>query len=165
MIINKYHCIILMVCSLFYSCIANRTIKFKPFIDSNGLTVVNNISKTEYFCTTINNERIIAPINGIEFSGGNEVLINYLDSIYYNHPTYNGLNVNLNEFFYILFDEYLNIKEVRVIEFEKRSKEYEYTQNKIRTIFKDALFDTKGLWIKRKMNSKWYIYIHRHKIN
>ena len=164
MIINKYHCIILIICSLLYSCIANRTMKFKPFIDPSGLTVVNNISKINYFCVTTNNERIIAPINGIEFLGGNEALKNYLDSIYYNHPTYNGLNTNLIEFFYILFDESLNIKEVRVLEFEKRSKEYEYIQNKIRTIYKDALLNSKGLWIKRKMNSKWYIYIHRHTI-
>lgn len=160
--INKHFYILLIISSISLSCITNQSVNFKPFIDSNGLIVVTNISKTKYFCTTIDNHRINAPLNGVEFSGGNEALISYLDSIYHNHYTYNGLNTNLIEFFYLLFDENLNIKEVRVIEFEKRSKKYEYKQNTVRTIFKEALFDTKGLWLKRKMNSKWYVYLHRH---
>ncbi len=162
MITKKHIFLIIFFFVAFINSATKNQISFKPIVDTNGLIVMNKIFNNTYVCTTLNNQEIIAPIDGVQFIGGDDNLRIYLDSIYYNHPTFVGDHCNLIEFFYILFDDNLKIKEVRVIEFQKRSKEYEQTENRVRLLFKEALYKTEGLWIKNVPDSKWYVYLHRH---
>lgn len=106
---------------------------------------------------TENGEKIIANVGGVEFDGGKDSLSAYLLSKYINHPNYNHTEYNVYEHFLILFDEHLDIKEVRIMHRKYADNERFYYDN----IFIEALKSTTGMWHKTVEGKKWYYYLHR----
>jgi hypothetical protein len=122
------------------------------------------MSNNFFYCKTLNNKKIIAPIDGVKFNGGEELLKNYLDSAYYNSPVYNHIDYNIIEFYYLLFDKDLNIREVRVLDLHKRPNDYDKIRQSINVVLIDALQNTEGQWMEKIPDKKWYVYIYRHTI-
>ncbi|GAK37019.1 hypothetical protein JCM15093_2233 [Bacteroides graminisolvens DSM 19988 = JCM 15093] len=66
----------------------------------------------------------------------------------------------MHEYFIVLFDENLKIREVRIL----YRKGYNNERFFYDSIFVNALKNTTGMWHKTIENKKWYTYLHRQKI-
>ncbi|MCP9610824.1 hypothetical protein [Coprobacter tertius] len=91
------------------------------------------------------------------FKGGYEAFTAYCDSIYYNRDDYNYDELNASAIFVILFDENLEIKDVRIL------KRIAYNNNKYDydALVKRILWSTEGKWVKKDENDhcKWYFHL------
>jgi hypothetical protein len=133
----------------------------KPIVDINGLVIIDKVSDNKVSYVRENGERIEVFSKGIGFYGGQEALKKYLDSIYYNNPDYHNYSeFNILESFIILFDAYLNIKEVRIMSRHNTENKRFYYDD----IFINALQSTNGKWHKIIENKEWYYYLHRQRI-
>ncbi|WP_291528470.1 hypothetical protein [Bacteroides sp. UBA939] len=153
---------ILIIIVLSFSCCSCTTPRMgsKPIVDINGFVIIDKVSNKSVFYIRENGERIKCS-KGIEFDGGREALKGYLDSVYYNNPNYHKYSeFNVLETFIILFDEYLNIKEVRIMHRYYADNERFYYDS----LFVNALQNTNGKWYENIQNKKWYYYLHRQRI-
>lgn len=129
--------------------------------DINGCIIIEKTDSSKVYYVREDGGKLITNLGGLEFDGGKDSLKAYLDSIFYNNPDYhNHSEFNVLEFFFILFDENLNIVEVRIMH-------RNYAENKrfyYDSIFVNALKNSKGRWNKTIPDNGWYTYIHRHRI-
>lgn len=145
--------VIIMLCYFFTASKTNG----QPIVDINGLVIIENVNG-EVFYVKENGERIRVYSKTIEFNGGKDSLSAYLGKKYINHPDYNYTDYNMLETFFVLFDEKLNIVEVRIMKRPHNEKFY------YDSIFIDALKSTKGMWYKIVENKEWYYYMHRQRV-
>jgi len=142
-------------------CEAKKKIQRHAIEDIHGrpISFLLKDGKVGYY--TENGEKIIVNVvRGIEFNGGKDSLSAYLLTKYINHPSYNYQEYNVYEYFFILFDKNLDIKEVRIMYRKYADNERFYYDS----IFIEALKNTTGMWYKTVENQEWYIYLHRQKI-
>lgn len=97
---------------------------------------------------------IIASLD-IESTMDNNQLDSFLDSVYYLNKK-NPIDINGLAYYCILFNEELNISEVRILKrygFEKKDNETD-------SIIIKSIRSTEGFWKNKSENHcKWYIYI------
>jgi len=118
----------------------------------------NKDNREIYFCE--NGKKIEAYLGGVEFNGGRDSLSAYLGEKYVNSPLYNYKDYNIIEYFYLLLDKNLKVKEVRILYRRyDNNKRFYYD-----SIFVDALKNTTGMWHKTVENQKWYTYLHRQRV-
>lgn len=87
---------------------------------------------------------------------GIESLNSFLDSLYYAHFTERTYReVNLHEFYTILFDDKLCIRDVRIIHPPRKLFDYEKAYFRLA---KKILSGTGGKWIKQVPNGHWGFY-------
>lgn len=99
-------------------------------------------------------------MGGIEFNGGRDSLSAYLGEKYVNAPHYNHEDYNIIEYFILLLNKNLEVKEVRIVYRQyDNNKRFYYD-----SIFVDALKNTTGMWHKTVENQEWYAYLHRQRI-
>ncbi|MDR1004650.1 MAG: hypothetical protein LBL97_06575 [Prevotellaceae bacterium] len=96
----------------------------------------------------------------IEFNGGKDSLKSYMNHLYYYGPAYDPTlpDFNYNESYYILFDNDLNIIEVRKA--KKRPHASEYYDR----IFIDGLKKSKNMWHKIIEGRKWYVALVSYRV-
>lgn len=92
----------------------------------------------------------------IQFKGGYKSLSAFCDSLYYNREDYNYDELNARALYVILFDQFLKIKEVRILKrLAYNNLKYNYDD-----LIKKILFSTEGHWVKTNDNkSNWYFYL------
>lgn len=98
-----------------------------------------------------NGERICVSSDDIEFIYGADSLLSYIAG-YYSDPRNNFKEYNRMELFVVLFDENLNIVEVRNTQLPNQDIEAEYFK-----IINEKIKNTQGLW-REKASRKWYYY-------
>lgn len=129
--------------------------------DINGCTIIEKIDSSKVYYVREDGGKLIANLGGLEFDGGKDSLKTYLDSVFYNNPDYhNHSEFNVLENFFILFDENMNIEEVRIMY-------RNYADNKrfyYDSVFVNALKTSTGRWHKTVSNNGWYTKFHRHRI-
>jgi len=156
--ISKFYYIIAFIS--FLCCSSAKTLS-DVIKDTDGCPIIEKVDSTKVYYIKEDGIKMIAYLGGIEFNGGKDVLKELLDSVYYNNPDYHNYSeFNVLENFFILFDNNLNIKEVRVMYRIYADNERYYYDN----IFVDALKNTTGLWHKTIENQEWYVYLHRQRI-
>lgn len=92
----------------------------------------------------------------VRFIGGYQALSCYFDSLYFNREDYDENELNALFYYTILFNEKLEIKEVKIIQREGYNNlKYDYD-----SLIKRILFSTEGQWeksIKANSHEKWYL--------
>lgn len=103
---------------------------------------------------TLDGQKVIAHIaHGVEFNAGKDSLDNYVKKFYYNQEGYDYIELNQRIVFSILFDDNLNIIEVRQLPPRFLRKEECYKK-----LFINILKSTAGMWHKTIEHKEWYIY-------
>jgi len=156
----KYIAVFIGILTGLCYCQSGKRIQQQAIKDIQGRPISSLLkdNKTTYYSE--NGEKIIAYVGGVEFNGGRDSLSAYLLTKYVNHPSYNYEEYNVYEYFVILFDKNLDIKEVRIMYRKYADNERFYYDN----IFIDALKSTTGMWHKTVENQEWYTYLYRQRI-
>ena len=143
----------------FACCGSHKTNQQQVVKDIQGYPIYSLLKNNKFLYYTKDGKKLIADVGEIEFTGGRDSLSAYLLTRYINHPNYNYREYNVYEYFFILFDENLDIKEIRImgLKYADRTKFYY-------DIFIESLKNTIGMWYKKTENKKWYIYLHRQMI-
>jgi hypothetical protein len=160
MIFNKRQ--ILIISSFITIFLGSCSISKTPTIFDVEQHVVLSIHKDKMIYSNNNAEKyhVISGNQFIEYVDGIDTLKSLFLKEYYSH-CYNGTEYNIFERIYILFDNELNIKEVRI---QKRPLEERTTYEKF---IVDFFIKSSGKWIyknssientKNTKNTKWYIY-------
>ena len=152
----KYIMLFISTLLFFYSCVLQKNVQQDSLKDiyGNPISYLIESRKTIYFFE--NGKKVIAYLGGVEFNGGQDSLSTYLLTKYVNHPDYNYNEYNMIEYFFILFDRNLEIKEVRIMKKKQDEKRFYYDN-----IFIDAFKSTNGMWHKTVEGKRWYIYMHQ----
>lgn len=161
MMIEKKHIILSIGVLIGFCCCTSHNKTQRQFTqDIHGYPLTSLLKDDKAIYHTENGEKLIANVGGVEFNGERDSLSAYLLSKYIHHPNYNNIEYNVCEHFFILFNEHLDIKEVRIMYRKYANNERFYYD----TIFVDALKNTTGMWHKTVENKKWYYYLHRQRI-
>ena len=172
----RYIAVLITVLTGFYFCRAEKqtkrqkgeiyenscdSIRQQALIDIHGQPIIYLLDENKAVYYREDGFKIIVHYNrGVEFIGGKDSLSVYLLTKYINHLSYNHLEYNVHENFFILFDKNLDIKEVRIMYRNNANNERFYYDN----IFIDALKNTVGMWNKIVEDAEWYVYLHRQRI-
>jgi hypothetical protein len=161
MISRFYHIGMFVLFLICFPCCSLTKTSSNPIKDINGYSIIEKIDSSKVYYVKEDGVKLIAGLGGIEFNGGKDALKTYLDSAFYNNPDYhNYREFNVLENFFILFDENLNIEEIRIMY-------RNYADNKrfyYDSIFVDALKNSSGRWHKTVLNNGLYTYFHRHRV-
>lgn len=144
-----------------FQCVSSKRTNSYSIKDINNYPIIKRIDSSKVYYVKKDGTKLIGCLGGVEFNGGNDILKKHLDSIYYSNPNYNNYSeFNVLENFFILFDEKLNIEEVRIMNRRYANNERFYYDS----IFVNALKNTTGMWHKTIEDQEWYIYLHRQRI-
>lgn len=157
MLIKRIYIILFIAIAIGF-CFCTSQNKVQPqFVEDISGYPVSSLSKDgKVIYYTKDGKKVIANVGGVEFNGGRDSLSAYLLQKYVDHSGYNYDEYNVYEHFILLFDENLDIKEVRIINRKHRDNKRSYYD----TIFVEALESTRGMWHKTIENKKWYFHIH-----
>ena len=91
----------------------------------------------------------------MDFKEGKDSLDRYVKKIYYAPQNYDDIELNQRIVFFILFDEDLNVSEVRQLypPFGREPKRF-------RNMFVEIFNSTKGMWIKKVEGDDFYAYVY-----
>lgn len=160
--ITKWYNFGLIIGILFtiYSCKSGMNIQQKAVKDIYGKPICYLLKNNDVIYFSDEGVKIKAILGGVEFNKGPDSLSKYLLKKYVNNPSYKYDEYNIHEYFYILFDNNLVIKEVRILGGKYTSgKRFDFEN-----IFIETLKNTNGMWRKIIANKEWYLYIHSQKI-
>lgn len=157
----RYFVVLIVLFTGFYGCSSGKKMRQQAIKDIYGRPITSLSKNDRIIYYRINGRQKTAYPGGVEFNGGRDSLSAYLISKYVNHPDYNYDEFNVNEYFFMLFDKDLNIKEIRIMHKKYAPKERPYYDS----IFINALKSTAGMWHKTVENQKWYIYLHRQRVH
>ena len=156
----KYSAILVGVFLGFHCCRSEKDIQKQSVKDIYGhpVSYLLEDNRNIYYCE--DGKKIKTYLGGVEFNGGRDSLSEYLLEKYVNHPSYDYHEYNIIEYFYLLLNKNLEVKEVRIL-YRKydNNKRFYYD-----SIFIDALKNTTGMWHKTVENQEWYTYLHRQRI-
>lgn len=88
------------------------------------------------------------------FDKGKEGFSNYINSCYYNSPMYNYEEFHCSITFHIIFNEDMDIEEVRLV-----GSASPYITPKLRSYLIDCVFKTNGQWIFKRKTHGTYAYV------
>ncbi len=143
-----------------YCCNSEKIIQQEAIKDIYGRPISYLVKNDKVIYYSENKEKITAYVGGVEFNGGRDSLSAYLLANYVNNPNYTYEEYNVDEYFIILFDKNLDIKEVRIMHRKYANNKRFYYDS----IFINALKNTTGMWYKTIENQKWHTYLHRQRI-
>lgn len=142
-----------LILSMF--CMAQHPIRTLKDVDGKLLLTYSEDSRDSIIYITHDGERLMVTMDGVEPAMGRDSLNSYVKRRYYAQENYDYVELNQRIYFTILFDEDLNIVEVRQLPPKIVHKGLLYKE-----FFIDTLKRTTGMWHKTTGNRAWYIYIY-----
>lgn len=150
--------IIKMLCNVFFICFISCFFVSKDddsIKDIYGRVFLCDLTEKSCIYVDDNVDKVRVNLCGLEYEGGIRRLHEYLDSAYYNSSNFNQDEYNITEMFFLYFDEFLNIREVRIMKRSYANNDRYYYDS----VLINALKNTQGQWTTAVSNGDGHMYI------